>query len=141
MTPCSHCGELVAASVDTCPLCGGAVEGFVPPTRATDKPKRERRTALIVPIVMGCVLVSCLGLFQFAIAPAIQSARDAARRTMCLNNLHSIGLALFNYSADYGSLPPAYIADETGRPMHSWRVLLLPYLGHQELYDAYNFSE
>jgi len=39
------------------------------------------------------------------------------------------GLALFNYHDDYGSYPPAYIADESGRPMHSWRVLILPYLG------------
>jgi hypothetical protein len=38
-------------------------------------------------------------------------------------------------------LPPAYLADENGRPMHSWRVLLLPYLDQKKLFDSYNFDE
>jgi hypothetical protein len=50
-------------------------------------------------------------------------------------------LAVANYRSAYGSLPPAYIADSSGRPMHSWRVLLLPFLGQSELYNAYNFAE
>ena len=41
----------------------------------------------------------------------------------------------------YGCFPPAYIADQDGRPMHSWRVLLLPFPDQPALYDAYNFSE
>jgi hypothetical protein len=38
-------------------------------------------------------------------------------------------------------LPPAYIADEDGRPMHSWRVLILPFMSDQKLYEQYDFSE
>jgi hypothetical protein len=73
--------------------------------------------------------------------PAIQQAREAARRSQCKSNLKQIGLALHNYHDTYGSLPPAFVADENGKPMHSWRVLLLPYLGHQELYARYRFDE
>jgi prepilin-type processing-associated H-X9-DG protein len=40
-----------------------------------------------------------------------------------------------------GQLPPAYIADENGVPMHSWRVLILPYLDHRDLYKQYKFDE
>jgi Protein of unknown function (DUF1559) len=62
-------------------------------------------------------------------------------RGMCRNNLKQIGLALHNYHQVYGAFPPAYIADETGRPMHSWRVLLLPYMEEQKLYAEYDFNE
>jgi hypothetical protein len=55
--------------------------------------------------------------------------------------LRQIGLAMQNYHDVYGSLPPAFVADEQGRPMHSWRVLLLPLLGERELYDEYRFDE
>jgi hypothetical protein len=50
-------------------------------------------------------------------------------------------LAVANYHDAHGSFPPAYLADRDGKPMHSWRVLLLPFLEQKELYDAYNFSE
>jgi hypothetical protein len=65
--------------------------------------------------------------------PAVQSAREAAPRMACMNNLKQIALALHNYHDVYKSLPPA--------PMHSWRVLLLPFLEEQELYDQYKFDE
>src|SRR5262245_29474808 len=61
--------------------------------------------------------------------PLIDSAGPEARRVQCkYNNVKQIGLALLNYREKYGTLPPAYIADEARRPMHSWRVLILPFL-------------
>ena len=48
---------------------------------------------------------------------------------------------MYNYHDEYHSFPPAYIADEHGRPMHSWRVLLLPFLDEKELYAQYRFDE
>jgi len=62
-------------------------------------------------------------------------------RSYCANNLKQIGLALANYEARYGCLPPAYIADESGKPMHSWRVLILPFLEEKGTYDLYDFDE
>jgi hypothetical protein len=50
-------------------------------------------------------------------------------------------LAVANYHEAFGCYPPAYVADQDGRPMHSWRVLILPYLEQQQLYNAYNFAE
>ncbi len=46
-----------------------------------------------------------------------------------------------NYENEYHSLPPAYVADANGKPMHSWRVLILPYLEARDVYDEYNFKE
>lgn len=73
--------------------------------------------------------------------PAIQSAPGPRRRPQCANNLKCIGIALQNYHDVHGCFPPAYIADETGKPMHSWRVLILPYMEQKFLYDQYRFDE
>jgi len=70
-----------------------------------------------------------------------RSAREPARRTQCLNNLHNLVIALHNYQSQYGSLPPACIKDAEGRPMHSWRALLLPYLDRQDIAEVYRFDE
>jgi hypothetical protein len=50
-------------------------------------------------------------------------------------------LAVANYHETFGCLPPDYIADREGKPMHSWRVLILPFLEQKALYDAYDFAE
>ena len=60
---------------------------------------------------------------------------------MCKNNLKQIGLAIHAYHDEYGSFPPAFIPDKEGRPAHSWRVLLLPYMDEQRLYSQYRFDE
>ncbi len=59
----------------------------------------------------------------------------------CRANLATIGEAFEKYREAIGSYPPAYLADESGEPLHSWRVLILPYLEEVALYDRYNFDE
>jgi len=56
-------------------------------------------------------------------------------------DLVQIGLALHNYHDVHGNFPPAYVADANGRPLFSWRVLLLPYLGEQALFDQFDTSK
>ncbi|MCA9111733.1 MAG: DUF1559 domain-containing protein [Planctomycetaceae bacterium] len=62
-------------------------------------------------------------------------------RLQCRNNLKQIMLAMHNYADVNGSYPPASVADNQGRPIHSWRVLILPYIDQRELYDKYRFDE
>ncbi|MEX2561396.1 MAG: DUF1559 domain-containing protein, partial [Pirellulales bacterium] len=57
------------------------------------------------------------------------------------SSLRQIGIAMDHYHDQHGTLPPAFIPEENGQPMHSWRVLLLPYIGQQGLYDQYDFNE
>jgi uncharacterized protein DUF1559 len=64
-----------------------------------------------------------------------------SKRCQCANNLKQILMALHGYHDEHGSFPPAYVADKNGEPMHSWRVLILPYLDRQDLYDHYDFNE
>ncbi len=57
------------------------------------------------------------------------------------NGLHLIALALRMYRQDKGCFPPAFVADSSGKPLHSWRTLILPYLDMSALYQAYDFAE
>jgi hypothetical protein len=87
------------------------------------------------------VLLACgVLLLGFCLIPAGHSP-ESEWRTGCKYNLRQIGIALENYHDKYRSFPPAYLADRNGVPMHSWRVLLLPFLDHQTAYDQYDFDE
>ena len=91
----------------------------------------------ITGIVLGgisCTIVPILILIALLL-PAVQAAREAARRAQCANNLKQIGLAMHNYNDAYGCFPPAAITDAQGKPLLSWRVAILPYLENQPLYD------
>jgi hypothetical protein len=80
-------------------------------------------------------------LIGYWLLTGIRDAREAARRSQCKGNLKQIGLALLNYREAYGCFPPAYVADDNGRPIHSWRVLILPFLDQAPLYNEYRFDE
>jgi prepilin-type processing-associated H-X9-DG protein len=94
-------------------------------------------------IALACVfgVLVCGGILVALLLPAVQAAREAARRSQCSNNLKQIALAFHNYHDTYKTFPPAYIPDEDGNPKHSWRVLILPFLEQQRLYEQYNFDE
>ncbi|MCH8841251.1 MAG: DUF1559 domain-containing protein, partial [Planctomycetes bacterium] len=74
------------------------------------------RTELLV------VFVVMAGLFAL-LAPAVNRAREAARAATCLGRMCQLTLALHNYHSVYERFPPAYMVDERGKPIHSWRVL------------------
>ncbi len=67
--------------------------------------------------------------------------REDVARARSINNLKQIALAVHNFISVHGKLPPAVIFGPDGKPWHSWRVLLLPYLERVDLYNAYDFSQ
>lgn len=67
--------------------------------------------------------------------------REVPRRMQCGNNTKQIVLALQNYHDTYQVFPPAYFTDQAGKPTHSWRVLILPFMEEKPLYDRYRFDE
>jgi hypothetical protein len=74
--------------------------------------------------------------------PAVQAAREAARRSTCTNNMNQIAVAMSLYKAAHGtSFPPAATYDKNGKPLLSWRVLILPYLGEEHLYKQFHLDE
>ena len=68
--------------------------------------------------------------------PLGSHATPAARRGTCANNLKQIALGLQAYHHRYGCLPPPYVPDKNGKPMHSWRVLVLPYFLREDVYQT-----
>lgn len=73
--------------------------------------------------------------------PAVGAARGAAQRMQCTNNIKQIQLAFHNYHDVKNEFPPAYTVDANGKPLHSWRVLILPYIEEQKLYDKIKLNE
>ena len=80
------------------------------------------------------------GVLVGLLLPAVQSAREAARRAQCVNNLKQIGLALHNYHDAQGHFP-GNITDKDGKPLLSWRVAILPYIEEMELYNEFKLDE
>lgn len=100
---------------------------------------RQRITVMRVIVKLG--IVSFFLAFLFTSKQAYDSAREAARSIQCVNNLRQIALALNNYEQEYKALPPAHTVDATGRPLHSWRTLILPYLEQESLYKTIDLSK
>ena len=71
----------------------------------------------------------------------IRQAREAARRSQCVNSLKQIGLAMHNYHSAHNAFPAAYSAGPDGKPLLSWRVHILPYLEQKALYDEFHLDE
>lgn len=99
---------------------------------------KQRSGFTLVKALVGIVTFGLLALF---LTPVTRSVRPAARRSQCKNNLKQISLALFNYEAHYHALPPAYTVDVDGKPLHSWRTLILPYLEEESLYNKIDITK
>lgn len=85
--------------------------------------------------VFGCLVTLAL------LMPATRSAREAARRAQCVNNLKQIALAMHNYHSSNDCLPPAAITDKNGKPLLSWRVAILPFIESSPLYSQFHLDE
>ncbi len=81
------------------------------------------------------------GVLVALLLPAVQAAREAARRNVTTNNLRQIGAAMAAYAKDNQGFPPRASLDANGRPLLSWRVALLPYLGEDKLYQQFRLDE
>ena len=92
------------------------------------------------------VVIAIIAILIALLLPAVQQAREAARRTQCRNNLKQIGLALHNYHDVHNALPPGWVgatagvADIEGVNGFGWSVFLLPYIDQAPLYNQFNFS-
>ncbi|WP_158265568.1 DUF1559 domain-containing protein [Blastopirellula marina] len=102
-------------------------------------PERPPARNYDTPIMVVVGILAFFGI-AFVLLPGTGHPRSVSYRMQSTNNLKQIGLALHNYHDMYGELPPAYIVDENGRPLTSWRVLLLPLLEQKALYDQFDLD-
>lgn len=148
---CPHCGkqysvaDQFAGQTGPCASCGQPITIPLPAAGSpfAPQPSKGSSTPLIVAGVVGCgfFAFAILGILVALLLPAVQAAREAARRMQASNHLKQLGLALQNYDAAYGSFPPAIVTDPDGQPLYSGRVLLLPFLEQRGLHDAFNKDE
>ncbi len=131
--PCQACGKPI-----TIPTAMGNTFGAPPPPA-----KSGSSMGVIIGILVGVGfgVVVCGGCLVALLLPAVQAAREAARRAQSTNNLRQIGLALHNYHDVYGELPPAVVRDADGNPLYSGRVLLLPFVEQQGLFQQWDQSQ
>ncbi len=91
-------------------------------------------------------ILCALGVFAgvsllLVFSHVLLTQREGARRERCEYNLSQLYRATSEYVDAYGAYPPAYTLDSEGKPRHSWRVLLLPYLGEEKLYSQIRLNE
>jgi prepilin-type N-terminal cleavage/methylation domain-containing protein/prepilin-type processing-associated H-X9-DG protein len=102
------------------------------------------------------VVIAIIGILIALLLPAIQAAREAARRVQCTNNIRQIALAALNYESVHDALPPSAVLDpaemdfgserypvvdhQMGKQF-SWAVLLLPYLEQQNLHAQFDLKK
>ena len=73
--------------------------------------------------------------------PCTRISSESTRRAVCRNQMLEIGIALALYHAEHGCLPPAYTVDANGRPLHSWRTLILPFMEYEHVYRQIDLSK
>jgi prepilin-type N-terminal cleavage/methylation domain-containing protein/prepilin-type processing-associated H-X9-DG protein len=121
--------------------------GFGPPWSLNFSPVVSFRPAFT--LVELLVVIAIISILIFLLLPAVQSARETARRLSCTNNLRQLGMAIHNYENSQGVLPPSGLV---ARPVNniyescsglqlSWVVLVLPYLEGGSLYQRFDLKK
>ena len=141
---CVSCAEKISANDTDCPFCG---ESQKPVRDRGSRSGKSRKSSTSSGLSLAVVGMICVGLFVVCggvlgalLLPAVQQAREAARRTQCKNNLKQMALGLHNYHDVYNFFPAAHLNDQQGEPRLSWRVSILPYIDEAILYNRYDFN-
>ncbi len=148
---CPHCGYQSLVKQEElgqrgpCAGCGRPIEI---PTQECSTLRAQRSRGVsgawaAVSLATLAVMVFALGgLWDQGRQWLIQQQRgQVGPSARCQQNLARIAAALQGYRNHHGHWPPAWTKDKQGRPLHSWRVLILPYLGYQDLYDRIRLEE
>lgn len=112
-----------------------------PIRHSTASGRRRKRAFTLVELL---VVIAIIGILIALLLPAVQAAREAARRCSCLNNLTQLGLAVQNYDFHFETLPPGVtnpdgpIRNEPQGIHVSWIVKILPYIEERPLFDRFD---
>jgi len=107
---------------------------------------QARRSKSGFTLVELLVVIAIIGILVSLLLPAVQAAREAARRSQCASNLKQIGLATQNYHASFKRFPPGWdednVANQQARgPFAAWGLLILPYMEEDPLYGQFDFDK
>jgi prepilin-type N-terminal cleavage/methylation domain-containing protein len=108
--------------------------------------RRSRRRQSAFTLIELLVVIAIIAVLVALLLPAVQQAREAARRTQCRNNLKQYGLAIHNYESTFGWIPPGGTGNwdvtwSAGRGTRlSWHARVLPFMDQQPLYNQINWN-
>jgi len=98
-----------------------------------DRPPRRARGFTLVELL---VVIAIIGVLVALLLPAVQQAREAARRMQCGNHLKQMSLGSLNFETQYGYFPPGQVHN----PRHAWGPFLLPFIEENALYEMYDMK-
>jgi prepilin-type N-terminal cleavage/methylation domain-containing protein len=106
-------------------------------------PRRSRSRGFT--LIELLVVIAIIAILIALLLPAVQQAREAARRTQCRNNLKQLGIALHNYHDNFLAFPQAHAQIQSRIAAASWEgrgmwVAILPYIDQAPMYNLYNFD-
>ena len=113
-------------------LVGSSPDDF-PRVRQKNRRSSGRHGFTLVELL---VVLAIIAILVGLLLPAVQAAREAARRVQCKNNLHQIGLALHNYHGVFRRFPP----QRTRNGFHGWAIFTLPYIENQNVRNSMYFD-
>ncbi len=141
--PCVHCGRHVEMPTrnERGVLVASVQTGVAP--RAVESTGSSKQKAMALAIGLS-LFITLLGLVAGAIwfaLPGIQRGVSIAAQRKDLDNMRSIAEALNDYCARYGTYPTPTVTDASGKGLYSWRVLILPFLGYEDLYKRFQLDQ
>jgi Protein of unknown function (DUF1559) len=101
----------------------------------------QRKKSFVARALTVVIVVGLGGVLIALLMPAQGPYGGPPRRAICKDNMMHIRGALLYYAKVHGALPPAYTTDANGKPLHSWRTLILPYLEEQRLYNLLDLTK
>ena len=151
---CPHCqtktqvDDRYSGQTGRCVTCGQAIQ--IPDFSDASQPStgsrvlarpRSRKLAWFSGLLITAVLIS-LGLVSIFRRgrQTIAELQASQVRLDSITNLERIARAMQAYAVVHDTFPPPYSTDDSGNPLHSWRVLLLPFLGEEELYERFDLT-
>jgi hypothetical protein len=136
--PCAECGKPV-----TMPNKRGTdVAASASKRRQTSSASKNAWPAKLLGAFFSLLFIGCLALFiAMVFFPSAKNAVGVRQRTLGMSNVKQIADALNSYRMSHGTYPTPTVVDPAGKPLYSWRVLILPQLGYDSLYNAYQLDQ
>ena len=140
--PCVGCGKVITVPEPPRKIPDAAAPIGSTVVSSSQLKKRPERLMLVLRVAgLTVSIVLAFAVLIYGLWPTLKGLRARRDAIACMSNLQQIATALNAYAKDHGTYPTPVVTDSAGKPLYSWRVLLLPYLNEPGLYARFNLGE